>query len=543
MLCAVNNSGEKYMAFDFEVEELKLLANVNEGLFCPECNNPVMFKAGPKRISHFAHKIGTVCSYTYWEPESEQHIKGKMFIKEWLVSQYPNSRVELEYKVQETNQRSDVMVIHPTGEKWAFEYQCSPIPDYILNERHELYKNAGVKDYWIFGESVHHYWKTDGEIDYLKHKFIGMEIEALKFMKAAYYLDSSSGNFRMLYDFKAKTRHSETIYIIEEIIENLDRISPFQNYLVSSSSKEILMKYLKWQEELRLEKERERKEQEQRSAELEKRYRKEREQKRINLREYFNELKTEFNNMKNEMSDSEYKEFLRLCKKHRFNPDNFPGIFQVKVKDFNLIKTPRYLWQLWIYDNFIHQKKLKREKIWIPDVMDEFKKNVRSIFRLNPKLEDKHYSFAIYNYFELLSEINIVYQLSRRNNQMNSIQCDEIPIYEDRKVNTILAMALENEISISGIKEIELTYQKFLADIRTSVLEKHKQDSELLSKNNNIKELILEAAKISNSESTSLNTWERDFIKKMIGLSLKGVLYSEKQVGAINRILEKIKSE
>ncbi|WP_452448250.1 competence protein CoiA family protein [Paenibacillus abyssi] len=33
----------------------------------------------------------------------------------------------MEFRIDETNQRSDVIVIHPNGDRWAIEFQCSKI--------------------------------------------------------------------------------------------------------------------------------------------------------------------------------------------------------------------------------------------------------------------------------------------------------------------------------------------------------------------------------------------------------------------------------
>lgn len=149
MLIGVNkNTGDRVMASKDNADIISDLAK-DKLLICPECNSLLTFKNGEVKIPHFAHK--TKCTYLYWEPESEEHIQGKLAVKYRLERLYPNSKVYIEYSVKETNQRSDVMVVHPNNEKWAFEIQLSKIPLSTLIERHELYKAAGIQDFWLLG--------------------------------------------------------------------------------------------------------------------------------------------------------------------------------------------------------------------------------------------------------------------------------------------------------------------------------------------------------------------------------------------------------
>jgi len=122
-------------------------------LVCPECSNIVYFKCGNIYTPHFAHVKGANCNYKYFEPETEEHRQGKLLLRELLAKEYPEATVMLEEKIPETNQRSDVLVIHPNGERWAFEFQCSMISGDTLRERHYLYSTANVKDIWIVGFS------------------------------------------------------------------------------------------------------------------------------------------------------------------------------------------------------------------------------------------------------------------------------------------------------------------------------------------------------------------------------------------------------
>jgi competence CoiA-like predicted nuclease len=143
------NTNERIVALKENREELRLLTKEKQ-IICPECGNELILNSGEVKVTYFSHSK-CKCTYPYWETESENHIKTKFAIKERLEKLYPNSKVYLEYKVEETNQRSDVMVIHPNNEKWAFEVQLSQISISQLIERSELYQRAGVYDFWLLG--------------------------------------------------------------------------------------------------------------------------------------------------------------------------------------------------------------------------------------------------------------------------------------------------------------------------------------------------------------------------------------------------------
>ena len=148
MLSGINKeTREKIYSFN-DLEYIKNISK-NKLIICEKCGSILILKAGAVKIHHFAHK--NKCTYKYGEPESEEHIMGKfnMYIK--LIKLYPNSKVELEYHIKETNQIADVIVIHKNGEKWAFEIQCSRITVGTLIERSLLYKKADIIDTWFLG--------------------------------------------------------------------------------------------------------------------------------------------------------------------------------------------------------------------------------------------------------------------------------------------------------------------------------------------------------------------------------------------------------
>lgn len=161
-------------------EKIKKLTD-EQIIICPECKSPLILRAGHIKVPHFAHKHG--CSYVYREPETEQHIRGKLELQQQLNILYPKSTVHIEYKIHETNQRSDVIVIHPNGLKWAFEVQCTRIPISTIIERSLLYKQAGVEDFWFLGYEYSSYFSYSGinklgiELDRIKKKLFRLFFE------------------------------------------------------------------------------------------------------------------------------------------------------------------------------------------------------------------------------------------------------------------------------------------------------------------------------------------------------------------------------
>lgn len=202
MFVAMDQFGNKLNPIDTEEEGLRLLSK-SKMLFCPECLTVVRFASGEQVTAHFKHVHSPDCTYDS-EPETEEHLKGKMLIRNWLVNRYPEVHVEFEYKIKETNQRADVMAIFPEGKRVAFEMQCSKIQGSIWKERHALYKKSGIQDFWILGQSVHKYGKTEGEEDRNKHQLVSLASTIYQTEGAVLFLDTSAASIRGLYKHKFK---------------------------------------------------------------------------------------------------------------------------------------------------------------------------------------------------------------------------------------------------------------------------------------------------------------------------------------------------
>lgn len=118
-------------------------------LLCPVCDKPYEYCHGEFKIPYFRHKDKTECKDFYSESETEEHIRGKQDLYQWISIQNDVSDVILEGWLPETHQRPDIMFKY-NNQQYVIEYQCTPISTEYL-ERHNLYESAGIVDIWILG--------------------------------------------------------------------------------------------------------------------------------------------------------------------------------------------------------------------------------------------------------------------------------------------------------------------------------------------------------------------------------------------------------
>lgn len=132
----------------YSKELLKQWSNKNI-IKCPICGNTVEYCHGLIHTPYFRHKDKIKCEYLYSEPETEEHIKGKIALFEWIKKQDGVSNCILEAWIPETKQRPDIMFEY-NEIVWVIEFQCSPISSEQI-QRHELYAASGINDIWICG--------------------------------------------------------------------------------------------------------------------------------------------------------------------------------------------------------------------------------------------------------------------------------------------------------------------------------------------------------------------------------------------------------
>lgn len=118
-------------------------------LLCPVCGKPYEYCHGLVSAPYFRHADKIDCEPFCSEPETEEHINGKINLYKWIKSQPRVSNVILEAWIPETKQRPDIYFVF-NGRQCVIEYQCSPIASEYY-ERHKLYSSIGISDIWICG--------------------------------------------------------------------------------------------------------------------------------------------------------------------------------------------------------------------------------------------------------------------------------------------------------------------------------------------------------------------------------------------------------
>lgn len=115
--------------------------------FCPACKGEVILKLGTKQAWHFAHKAKLSCTDEV-EGETPYHIEGKKLLYEWLLKQ--NYEVLLEQYLPDVKQRPDLLVRTP-NQTFAIEFQCAKISPQLFEKRTLAYQNHHYTPIWIIG--------------------------------------------------------------------------------------------------------------------------------------------------------------------------------------------------------------------------------------------------------------------------------------------------------------------------------------------------------------------------------------------------------
>lgn len=158
MLTALNKHGNLISLVE-HVEEEVLTTMRRNSFYCPQCNESLILKAGKIRIMHFSHKKNSVCTTFFSEPESEQHLQGKKDLHQTFLN--IGLETQLEYYIRDLRQRPDLLVSYKS-DKFAIEYQCSPISRKVLTDRTNGYNSKGMTPIWIIGGFPYH--KRHGSI-------------------------------------------------------------------------------------------------------------------------------------------------------------------------------------------------------------------------------------------------------------------------------------------------------------------------------------------------------------------------------------------
>lgn len=148
LTCKLGNNLINCYDGNYSKEQFKKWSNKNI-LICPVCGKVYEYCHGEVVSPYFRHKDKEMCEDRYSEPETDEHISGKIKLYEWIKKQDGITDVVLEGWIPETKQRPDVMFKY-NNNQYVIEYQCSPIST-EYHERHTLYRTAGISDIWICG--------------------------------------------------------------------------------------------------------------------------------------------------------------------------------------------------------------------------------------------------------------------------------------------------------------------------------------------------------------------------------------------------------
>jgi Competence protein CoiA-like family len=150
------DTGQRVSIGDTPEDSLRLLSD-GRLLRCPHCGTPLLLKAGPVRVHHFAHVNLSACAGS--EPETESHRAGKLRLFEHFR---PGALVAaMEYALTESGQRADVYV-QSRDAHYALEFQQANNSAEQWAERHARYRQAGLADVWILGQA--RYQPAHGEL-------------------------------------------------------------------------------------------------------------------------------------------------------------------------------------------------------------------------------------------------------------------------------------------------------------------------------------------------------------------------------------------
>lgn len=149
MLIALNRDGARVPGW---------IADKEEEYHCQQCEQKLILKKGLIKVHHFAHyPDSSPC--TWWEPETEKHLRMKEVMMKLLRRDNKIEVAEFEYKlkyVEGINLYPDIYIFLRNGKRVAVECQVSnkPLQDFILKT--ERYSSLGIHTLWVFSDDEYH---------------------------------------------------------------------------------------------------------------------------------------------------------------------------------------------------------------------------------------------------------------------------------------------------------------------------------------------------------------------------------------------------
>jgi len=434
MFVAIDQNREKQFAFHDDKVRLKSLSATKK-LYCPNCQKQVFFRGGPKRIHHFYHEAHVECSFV-GEPETQEHLGGKLAIYNWLKEQYPNAYVALEERITKTNQIADVYADFGNDQRFAFEVQCAEQTAEKWLERRKLYAIAGITDIWLFG--ANYYKEIDSEdIEedeiVLRLKYLQQTVNEKE--RSVYFIDVKNNLVKHIGKFFGISYRTETRASIkmQQIPINEMKIykipSPCKYVLGNKLSYEKLQEYFIARTKEAAELWHERKKQN--AITMQRIQQRQEQRKRFNLyKKYLNNFSIE--KVLQRMSHRERVLFKQLIKEYGLTDSNFPGIFNIQIQDYKFIHTPYPLWQLLVFHKAIKHNYSKKQLIFSKYLFQDIKEQLRYDVR-----DSKEVATLIHSYLVLLEKSGFLDKKTfyRKYTHPFTIENNVLPIVNNKELN------------------------------------------------------------------------------------------------------------
>lgn len=149
MLQAKNEAGKFITPSLLPKEKLEKIRKTQ--FYCPTCNGPVILRAGPKTIPHFAHRAHGNCP-TLHTGESHYHKQAKLLLYKWLHTQ-SFREIYLEKYIPTIQQRPDIL-FKTERSRVAIEFQQVTTSTEEISKRNSGFTKEGIFPLWILGESL-----------------------------------------------------------------------------------------------------------------------------------------------------------------------------------------------------------------------------------------------------------------------------------------------------------------------------------------------------------------------------------------------------
>lgn len=547
---AVDSEGNKRFAFEEDKDALRKLSKSKE-LSCPNCRKKAYFHGGIKRIHHFNHEPHVECSFT-GEPETQEHLSGKLLIYNWLKNQYPNAYIALEQRIMETNQIADVYADFGKGYKFAFEVQCSEITAEKWGERRKLYRSAGIRDIWLFGANFYTEIKSE-EIEEDKQLLRLKSLQQVVNDKErnVYFIDVKNNKVKQIGTFFGLSYWTETrVYTSVQSISleemKIKRIvSPCRFVLGNEASIEEINHYISkrnkrasqvW--DSRRKREEEKKERIVQTQQKQQRF--------IQYNNYLKKFRIETTLQR--MSIKEQVLFKRLVNEYGLTDNNFPGIFNIQMEGYKCIQTPYPLWQLLVFHKAIQHNFSKKQLVFAKYLYQDLKTEIRFAHR-----DRQEVATLIHSYLVLLEKCGFLDKktLNRKYIHPFTIENKVLQIVDDKELNMYVSL-YHSEFNLNeiGWQESEhfTQYNNYISDELQQKLRKASRHYRSLVMNlqdesfsRTIKEIQIEQFRAAvQNQNMELTVIEEDFLEDLSKTIQEGKEISQGTYDTFHSLIEGI---